>query len=103
MKIRSPVPSSGGRRYEITGAASRDLLWLFGCEAEVAIGVNRELIVKRGDVDDGVSSRLGDVVDLWWVTVAFRELRHDAGSSRHRHLLMLAYHLLKFGAAHSAL
>ncbi|WP_114579297.1 IS701 family transposase [Saliphagus sp. LR7] len=31
------------------------------------------------------------------------ELRHAAGASRHWHLLMLAYSLLKFGAAHSAL
>ena len=31
------------------------------------------------------------------------ELRHTAGASRHWHLLMLAYSLLKFGAAHSAL
>ena len=31
------------------------------------------------------------------------ELRHAAGASRHWHLLMLAYSLLKLGAAHSAL
>jgi hypothetical protein len=31
------------------------------------------------------------------------ELRYAAGASRHWHLLMLAYNLLKFGAAHSAL
>ena len=31
------------------------------------------------------------------------ELRHAAGASRHWHLLMLAYSLLKFGAASSAL
>ncbi|SDY31295.1 SRSO17 transposase [Halobellus clavatus] len=31
------------------------------------------------------------------------ELRHTAGASRHWHLLMLAYSLLKFSAAHSAL
>jgi hypothetical protein len=31
------------------------------------------------------------------------ELRHAAGASGHWHLLMLAYSLLKLGAAHSAL
>ena len=31
------------------------------------------------------------------------ELRHAVGASRHWHLLMLAYSLLKLGAAHSAL
>jgi len=30
------------------------------------------------------------------------ELRHTAGTNRHWYLLMLAYSLLKFGAAHSA-
>lgn len=30
------------------------------------------------------------------------ELRHAAGASRHWHLVMLAYSLLKLGAAHSA-
>lgn len=31
------------------------------------------------------------------------ELRHAAGASRHWHLIMLAYSLVKFGAAHSTL
>jgi SRSO17 transposase len=78
---------------------------------------DEELSVKyivSNKIDAPASHRIAYNAMRWRVETFFRdtkqdlgfgdcELRHAAGASRHWHLLMLAYSLLKLGAAHSAL
>ena len=73
-----------------------------------------EKYIVSNKIDAPASHLIGLFAMRWRVETFFRdtkqdlgfedcELRHAAGASRHWHLLMLAYSLLKLGAASSAL